>query len=128
MPRAEKDLGSSMYSEGSVTQYAIFNKDDGSKIIRFFYIPDKVITIDLPYIVKPTALSGDTDQPILNLEDLLEMGATADAWRRLRQYQKAKDHEVLWKTMLDEYIWDEHNNSNRTVQFAPTVFNRDDLI
>lgn len=128
LQRIERELGSSIYTEGSMHSYTIFNKDDGSKIFRVYYIPNSVETIDVPYIVKPSELSDDTDQPILNLEDLLEMGATADAWRRLRQYQKAKDHETLWTTMLNEYIWDEHNFSKKPVQFQPKSFNRDNLV
>ena len=70
------------------------------KKIRFFYIPQAAFTASLPYIVKPSALSGDSDQPILDLEDLLECGATADTLRYKRQYAKAKDFDVQFEGII----------------------------
>jgi len=115
-------------TQGAVDRYTVFTKDDGSKIVRFHYVPSKAATVDFPYIVKPSALSADTDQPILDLEDIIETGATADLYRRKREFAKAKDMEVLFQQMLSEYVWEHINQKNVVHQFKPTVFNRDNLI
>lgn len=112
---------------GSPKRYAIFNSDDGNKYIRFHYVPDKAYTIQLPYYVTPSALSADTDTNILNIEDLIEVGAIADSWRYKRQFAKAKDMDVQFYAMLNEYAWDEHNSPAKVNQFYPTTYNRDDL-
>lgn len=115
-------------TQGQVYRYAIFNRDDGSKYIRFHYVPSAAATVALPYIVKPSALSADSDQPILDLEDLIEIGATADLYRRKREFSKAKDMEVLFQQELDDYIWEKYNKKNFVHQFRPSTFNRDNLI
>lgn len=115
-------------TQGEVKRYTIFTSDNGSKYIRFHYVPSKAATVDLPYIVKPAALSNDTDEPILDLEDLLEVGATADIYRRKREFAKAKDMEVLFQQMISEYIWEHINQANVVHQFKPATFDRDNLV
>lgn len=115
-------------TEGLPERYTIFNSDDGSKYIRFHPVPSAAGTINLPYIAKPAALSGDTDQPILDLEDIIEVGATADLYRRKREFAKAKDMEVLFQQHMSEYVWEQTNQQNKIYQFRPAVFNRDNLI
>ena len=115
-------------TSGTIRRYATFSKDDGSQVIRFHYNPDTDRTVALPYIVKPSELSADGDQPVLNLEDILEVGATADALRYKRQYAKAKDYEAQFRIHLDDYIWEQANDPNRITQFTPTTYNRNDLV
>lgn len=114
-------------TQGDVRRYAIFNSDDGKKYIRLHYVPDAVLTIALPYIVKPAALSADVDENVLDIEDLIELGATADAWRYKRQFQKAAAMDVMFEKELTEYIWEQENQQNQVKQFSVADFDRDGL-
>jgi len=117
-----------MTTSGTVYRYAIFNSDDGNKYIRFHYNPSTNMTVNLPYVAKPSALSNATDEPVLGLEDLIEVGATADALRYKRRYAQAKEWEVQYRLMLDDFIWEQYNQPNMVYQFKPNTFNRDDLV
>jgi len=119
---------SDMNSSGTVEAYAIFNSDDGSSYVRFFYPPNASITVEFPYIARPSELDDDTDEPVLSLEDILEVGATADALRYKRQYAKAKEMELMYESMLANKIWETENRYNQIIQFKPATFNRDNLI
>lgn len=122
------DFSTELTTQGQVKRYAIFNSDDGSKYIRFHYVPDKVCEIAVPYIAKPSALSGDSDEPVIDLSFAMELGATADAFRYKKQFKKASDFEVLFEREVANYIWDDYNQPNKVYQFTPTTFNRDNLI
>jgi len=115
-------------TQGLPKRYAVFKSDDGSTYFRAHPVPSANSTVDFPYIAKPTALSADGDQPILDLEDLLEVGATADLYRRKREFAKAKDMEILFQQMQADYIWDQVNQGNQVHQFKPATYNRDNLI
>lgn len=127
-----EDLGryypGDLTTQGTPTKYAVFKSDDGSTYFRPHPVPSGVMTISFPYIVKPASLSADTDEPILDLEDLIEIGATADLYRRKREFAKAKDMEVLFQQMLSDYIWEQTNQKNQVHQFKPATFNRDNLV
>lgn len=118
----------SMNDSGSVSAYAIFSSDDGSKYIRFFYTPNEDITVEFPYYAKPSELSADTDEPVLDLEDILEVGATADALRYKRKHAQAREYEAQYEVMLANRIWEMENEPNMSKQFKPQVFDRDKLI
>ena len=74
-----EDLGryypGDLTTQGQTKRYAIYTRDDGTTYFRAHPVPSANATIDFPHIVKPAALSSDTDEPILDLEDLLEVGA-----------------------------------------------------
>jgi len=122
------DFSTELNTQGLVERYAIFNSDDGKKYIRFHYVPDKVCTIAVPYIAKPAALSSDSDEPVIDLSFVMELGATADAFRYKKQFFKAADFEVLFEKELAGMIWNEYNQPNKVYQFKPKTFNRDNLI
>lgn len=113
---------------GNIERYSIFDSDDASKYIRFHYVPATNATINLPYMIRPTALSGVGDVPVIEISDLIEVGATADTWRYKRQFAKARDVDAEYRIMLADYIWDEYNQPNMVYQFKPNTFNRDDLV
>jgi len=119
---------SDVNSSGDVQAYVIFNSDDGSSYVRFFYTPNADITVEFPYIARPSELSDDTDEPVLGLEDILEVGATADAYRYKRQFAKAREMEAQYEQMLANKIWEYENAPNMSHQFKPQVFNRDNLV
>lgn len=118
---------SDLEDSGTVSAYTIFNSDDGSKYIRFFKTPASDITVKLPYVVKPTEMSDSSDTPVLDLEDLIEMGALADAWRYKRQFAKASTMEALFEKKLSYYIWEQENKQNQVKMFSPNVYDRGSL-
>lgn len=119
------DYSGAVADSGAVERYAIFTSDDKKNYIKFHYKPDSSITVALPYIVKPTELSGDTDTTLAPIEDLLELGAIADAWRYKRQFAKAAEYETRFAIELQKYIWSEENQPNQVHQFIPVTYNRD---
>ncbi|MHA1853882.1 MAG: phage adaptor protein [Candidatus Heimdallarchaeaceae archaeon] len=118
---------SGLTSSGSALRYTIFNSDDDSKYLRLHYNPNSSFTLALPYIVKPDALTNDSDTNVLDIEDLIEQGATADAWRFKRQFAKARVIEALFEKELAEYIFAQENQQDRRIMFKPDVYNRDNL-
>ena len=98
------------------------------KIAVLHYVPATILTVAMPYIIKPMPLSQDYDYPIIDIGDLIELGALADCWRYKRQFGKAQTMEVMFNQQLQEYIFDKENQPNMVHQFEPTVFNRDDTV
>lgn len=113
---------------GSVSAYTIFDSDDGSKYLRVWKTPTSNLTISLPYRARPSELSDDTDEPVMGLEDVLEIGATADTYRYKKQFAKAREVEVQYETTLANWIWERESQRDKTVQFKPTVYSRDKLV
>jgi hypothetical protein len=112
---------------GTVERYAIYRSDDKKQYIKFHYYPTTSLTIDLPYIVKPTDLVATGDTTILPVEDLLELGAISDAWRYKRQFAKAGDYEMKFLAELQKFVWEQENQPNQVHQFIPATYNRDNL-
>ena len=110
---------------GAVERYAIYTSDDKKQYIKFHYAPSTSITVALPYIPKPTELSADSDTTLLPVEDLLELGAIADAWRYKRQFAKAAEYETRFSIELQKFIWNQENDPNMVHQFKPVTYNRD---
>lgn len=117
----------SFSSSGNVERYSVFVNDSGEKKVRFHYYPSASITVAMPYIVKPTEMSLDADTPVIDISDLIEIGAEADAWRYKRQFQKASVLEAMFEKNLADYIWEQANEPNQIVQFTPDPFDRDNL-
>jgi hypothetical protein len=114
----------------AVTQ-AIIPKETLStnyKIALLHYIPASVETITMPYISTPMPLSQDYDYPVVDICDLLELGALSDAWRYKRQFSKAQTLELLYTQGLAQYIYDKENQPNMINQFMPDSFDRDNTI
>lgn len=121
------DYPGAVSDTGTIERYAIFTSDDKKQYIKFHYYPSASATIALPYIVKPTELSSDSDTTLLPIEDLLELGAIADAWRYKRQFAKAAEYEARFSIELQKYIWSEENQPNEIKQFVPTDYGRENL-
>ena len=127
MQRLWMDYPDSISESGTVSRYAIYRSDGKKDYIRFHYSPASSITVALPYIVKPADLSADSDTTIMPIEDLLEIGAIADAWRYKRQGAKANDYETRFGIELQKFIWNQENQPNQVTQFIPATINRDNL-
>jgi hypothetical protein len=97
------------------------------KLILLHYVPTTIATIAIPYIINPMPLSQTYDYPVLDIGDLIEIGALADCWRYKRQFSKAQAMEIGFNQQLQEYIFSQENQPNQIHQMIPTVFNRDDV-
>lgn len=94
-----------------------------TKFIRFYQNPTSSWVIQIPYVKQAIGFSASTDQPIIDMGDLAcELGATADAWRTKRQFEKATDFEMQYEQVVMEMIWSIENDPNRVVQFRPNVY------
>lgn len=121
--------------QGSVSRCAIYDSMDTTspspliiKKLRLYQIPSSAISLQIPYLKQGTSLSATTDLPVIDMADLAsELGATADAWRTKRQFQKAADFEMQYERVIMEMIWSIENDPNRIVQFRPNTYRRDDL-
>lgn len=120
---------------GAVWKCAIYDSMDTTspspliqKKIRFFEIPGQIITYNIPYLKKGVTQVATTDLMILDGADLAsELGATADAWRTKRQFQKAADFDMQYEQVIMEMIWGIENDPNKIVQFRPNVYPIDQL-
>jgi hypothetical protein len=97
------------------------------KLIKLHYVPTSVITISLPYIIKPLPMTETNDYPVLDIADLIEIGAEADAWFYKRQGSKATAKETQFGVELQQYIFDKENQPNEVIQFRPITYDKDNL-
>lgn len=110
------------------TEYAIFDKwvcGARSKVLWLYKIPASTYDLSLPYIISPTAMSADANIPMFDCDDVIELGATADAWRYKRQFAKAQDLDLLYEKGIINLIWDKVNQPNRVHLFNPSPYPRD---
>lgn len=127
----ERNYQASINDSGSPVHYSIYDylSTDTypviTKKIRLYPNPSSVLTIKVPYQMRPTALVESDELPILQCDIACEYGATADAWRTKRQFAKAGDFEALYEQTIQEMIWEIENNPNRIVQFAPKTYNKE---
>jgi hypothetical protein len=101
---------------GSVTVAILAPADIDYKVkaIRFHEIPSSVLTLSVPYHIEPYPLMNDYDVPVIDCADIIELGATAKAWRYKRQFAKATDFEVLYEKGIIQLMWDKENQPNET--------------
>lgn len=127
----EKNYQVSLNDTGNPVRYVIYeylSNDDPaivSKKIRLFPTPSSVITLSMPYLIKASDMTSDTDLPIIDCDLACELGATADAWRTKRQFAKASDFETQYERKINTMIWHKENQPNRMRQFAPKTYNKD---
>lgn len=100
-------------------------KDYRVKILRLHYTPSGIITITVPYIKRVLPLSDTNDVPIIDCADILELGATEQAWRYKRQFAKAQEFERLKEIAISNFIWDEENQVNQIHEFKPAAYSRE---
>lgn len=95
------------------------------KKMRLGRIPSQDLTLEMCYTQKQLGMSSDYDYPILDCEDILEAGATADALKYKRQYAKADYWESIFEKRLDDWMWEKENKSDRVHSFKPQPYSRD---
>lgn len=120
-----EDHPEDLNTQDNGAHYDIFTNDAGNLTLRIMRSPANSFTLDLPYQVKFTLLSAETDEPILELDDVIEKGAIADAWRYKKQFAKAQTFEVEFNLLLADWIFDQYNQINQTHQFNPDPYSRD---
>ena len=115
-------------NSGAVTNAVIPREmmDTRFKLAKFHYVPTATATINMPYIIKPFPLSQDYDYPLLDVSDLIELGAISDCLKYKRQYSKAQTYELMFTQGLADYIFDQENQ-NQVQQFKPSTFDKGDL-
>ena len=97
------------------------------KKLRLVRVPAGVYTIEVRYKIAILPLINDEDYTLIEVSDILEAGAEADAWRYKRQFGKAADIEFLYKEKLDEYLFDEATKPNQINFTDPKPFNPENL-
>ena len=99
------------------------------KILNVHPTPSAAATIELRTKRKVLPLSQDYDYPIIeDIDDILEIGAEADAWRYKRQFAKANALETQYQIMKSDRIHHEVAQPNIIHQFQPQVLDRDEGI
>ena len=73
-----------------------------------------------------TRFTQTYDYPLLDIGDLIELGAISDALKYKRQYSKAQTYELMFQQGSAEFVFDQENQ-NRVIQFSPNTFDKDDL-
>lgn len=114
---------------------AVMSPDEKSymvKIMRLYQVPSDSTTILCPYVVEPVDMLYDDDIPIIDVCDLLEIGARADLWKYKRQPNKSRQEEIQFSIELGEYLFDDEANNNKVQQFLPLSqfvdYNPDNLV
>ncbi len=101
------------------------------KSINFHPIPGstQTITYQVRCKRKVTPLSQTYDYPIIeDIDDIIEIGAQADAWRYKRQFAKATALETQYQIMKSDRIHREVAQPSIIHQFQPQVLDRDEGI
>jgi len=116
-------------NSGTVTQAVMPPKvtEARYRLVKLHYVPTSAVVISLPYIIKPLPMTETNDYPILDIADLLEIGAEADAWFYKRQGSKASAKETVFSVELQQYIFNQENEPNQVMQFHPVTYNKDNL-
>lgn len=114
---------------GDVSQYSIVETVNSSgipyKYFKPYKIPTTALTVEMPYTLKPLALTSDGGYFVINCEDIAVLGATAEAWRYKRQFSKAQDYELLYEKGINMLIWDKENQVNQLKMFNPQPYSRE---
>lgn len=94
------------------------------KKIRLIPPPSQAITLEMTYTQKLIPMSQDYDYPIIDVEDVIEAGATADAWRYKRQNAKADFWDTIFDKRLDDWMWARENKADMVHTFKPSSYPR----
>lgn len=116
-------------NSGAVTVAVLGSGDTAYSvnILRLHYIPNGIVTINCPYIVDPSPLTNDLDQPVIDCAVAIELGATMMAWRYKRQFSKANEYERQYERAIDTLVWDLENSSTRQRMMGITPYSRDNV-
>ena len=97
------------------------------KLLGLHYVPNGVVTLAIPYIVKPLPLTEDYDYPVIEIGDAIEKGVIADAYRYKGMMAKANVFEAQFTVLVNDLIWNKENDPNAVIQFSPKTFDKGNL-
>jgi hypothetical protein len=125
------DYASTVHSSGSFQRYTIADgvNEDGVryKYLRPHYLPATAYAVNMPYTIKPLALASAGGYTTIPCEDIMVLGATAEAWRQKRQFAKAADFDLLYEKGIQTLLWDQANQLNQTSLFNPVSYSRETI-
>lgn len=112
------------YSTGGATATVLSPEDKTSirRTLGFHYIPSGVYSYDVRYKRQVKPMVDDNDSPIIDIGDIIELGAKADAWRNKRQIATASDFENRYEMAFDRYI--NQRQASVVHQFDVQPYNR----
>ena len=97
------------------------------KRIRLYPAPSTTITYNIPYIVKPTLRGLDDDVFVVDVGDLVEIGALERTLMHKKQFLKAREVQNDYEREIQNYIWDKHNQPNKINKFRPIAYSRENV-
>jgi len=119
-----------LYSNDETTVLGVLPTEqlEGSyRILNLHPVPTGAITYKLIIKRRVLPLGQDYDYPVVkDLADVIEYGATAEAWRYKKQFSKAQAMDVMYEKLLSEKIYQREAQPNRINQFVPTALSRND--
>ena len=114
-------------NSGAITNAVIAPEvlDYKVKKIRLQPIPTGVVTYEMPYIINPFPMFDNNDTPVIEAADVIEAMATSIMWKYQRQYSKAQEWERISEKMIQNLIWDMHNEPNQINLFNVHPYSRE---
>lgn len=126
LSKSAATTGSVTVTSGSDT-LAIMSPDvvvSRVKLMRFSSIPSSPFSCEIVYIQDLLPMKNAYDYPSVDCCDALEAGATADAWRYKRQFQKASDYEQIYEKKVANIAYNYESHPNRVTMFNPITYSR----
>lgn len=111
---------------GATTVAAVSREMVQTRFKKLKLVPISAITLNLEmiYTQAPMPMSQTYDYPLLDCEDILEAGATSDAWKYKRQNSKADYWETIFEKRLDDWMWSRENKADMVHYFSPATYPR----
>jgi hypothetical protein len=113
-------------NSGATTVASVAREMLTTRFKKLRLVPISAITLSLEmiYTQKALPMSQTYDYPMLDCEDIIEAGATADAWKYKRQNAKADYFENIFEKRLDDWMWSRENKSDMIHSFKPSTYPR----
>lgn len=99
------------------------SNDTRYRRVGFYYVPSGTFTIDVRYRRELQPLVNDSDAPLIDVADIIELGAKSDAWRTKRFPDFANEFEQKYQYELDKYVY--RYQSNKVNMMGVTPADRD---
>lgn len=94
------------------------------KLLRFASAPTTAFACEIIYIQDFLPMKNAYDYPSIDCCEALEAGATADAWRYKRQFQKASDYEQIYEKKVANIAYNYESHPNKVTMFNPISYSR----
>jgi hypothetical protein len=94
------------------------------KLLRFASAPTTAFTCEIIYMQNALPMKNAYDYPSVDCCDALEAGATADAWRYKRQFQKASDYEQIYEKKVANIAYNYEAHPNKVTMMNPMTYSR----